>query len=228
MRWHTRTVKRWSNQALNWMSATCSVLLVYESDTHGLLLPVVSIRGIYLIATYTSAANVWSRNFKQHCQNVWDSNAKKKGTFCLCSVFRMGIIEQNQQPTYQMNENKNDGMNLFLSWNSHMFKALLNEEPSVGRWAVNGMRPRTGERQHCCFQTCGEARKEGRLPSWAGGEGERQWGRRPWWAPCSFQGPLKLVRLVTQHWLQVYCEILTFATEHLVLAPYRQSPPPPA
>lgn len=28
----------------------------------------------------------------------------------------------------------------------------------------------TGEQPHCCIQTCVEAQKEGRLPSWAGGQ----------------------------------------------------------
>lgn len=59
---------------------------------------------------------------------------------------------------------------------------------------------RAGGPQHCCLQTCVETLKEGRLPSRAEGVSHGGGGLVD---SVFFQGSLKPVRLVTQHWLQV-------------------------
>lgn len=87
------------------LNAMIFSILVYDSNTNS---PLKAL----------SAASVWSRNFKQHCQTTWDLTSKQRGIVFLCSVFRKPTLELDKKGktsllfTYQMNTNKKSGLRI--------------------------------------------------------------------------------------------------------------------
>lgn len=229
----TWTAERLSIQVLNWMSVMFSVLLVYDSQTHTHThtkssFPGVSMQGIYLIATYTFCRQCLEHKLQTTLSERIRLKHQNERDALLCSVFRMSTLElkkrdrqteTGQQFTYQVNKNKNSGAKGGGGLGDYIDRGVTPK-----RWAtcskccwmrrgksgwqgVKGggcrrMRPALEERI-VAFRHVWRPRRRGDFRAEPEERGVSRWGRRHWWAPGSFQGPLKLVRLVTRHWLQV-------------------------
>lgn len=88
---------------------------------------------------------------------------------------------------------------------SHVFKVLnrMKDGRGLKEGGVGRVRPAPEGRSIVAFGHVRGPDERGDFRAELVGLGVGRWGRRRWWARGSLHCPLKPVRLVTRHWLQV-------------------------